>query len=241
MKEITFPYEEIIEYCKSESPKEACGIVILFKGGYKWIPCNNISTNPTNEFAIAPEDFANAEDMGEIVAIVHSHPNGSSTPSPNDVFCQKQHGVDWLIIGLKTENDIYWLKSEQKEIPLYGRKYIWHVQDCGSFIQDFYKQEFNINLPDFYRPEKFWEKGLEIYLDAYEKAGFYEIEMKELEYGDVILFALGTNITTHGAVYIGDNKIAHHLNGRLSCRDVLGKYYLDRATKFLRHKDMKNA
>lgn len=241
MANTTFPYEEIFEHCKQEKPNEACGIVVLFKGRYKWIPCENISQRPTTEFAISPLAFANAEDFGDIVAIVHSHPYGPSNPSGADIDCQKQQGIDWLIVSLdNTEPSIYWLKSEKKEQPLYGRKYVWHVQDCGSFIQDFYKQEFNITIPDFYRPERFWERGLEIYLDCYREAGFHEIEMKDLRYGDLVLMALGTSITTHGAVYIGNNKIAHHLNDRLSCRDVYGKYYMDRTTKCLRYKDELN-
>ena len=238
-----FPYDEITEHCKAEYPNEACGLIVIFKGRYKYVPCKNVSNTPEEDFIIPTFDYAYAEDLGEIVAIVHSHPKGSSKPSQTDIASQKAHGIDWLIIGLNNNSmvDMEWLKGERQEAPLYGRNYTWHINDCGSFIRDFYKQEFNIDVPDFYRPEKFWEQGLEIYLEAYSKAGFYDITFNELEYGDVILFALGTHITTHGAVYIGDNKIAHHLLGRLSCRDVLGKYYLDRATRFLRHKDMKNA
>lgn len=237
-----FPYDTIIEHCKAEYPKEACGLVVIFKGRYKYIPCKNVSNTPEQDFAIPTSDYAYAEELGEIVAIVHSHPTRDSSAGPTDMESQRVHGIDWLIIGMNNNEsiDMCWIKGEKVVLPLYGRTYMWHVNDCGSFIRDFYRQEFNIELPDFYRPEKFWEQGLEIYLDAYEKAGFHEIEFKDLEYGDVILFALGTTITTHGAVYIGDNKIAHHLLGRLSCRDVLGKYYLDRATRFLRHKDRNN-
>lgn len=235
-----FPYEQIINYCKEQKPKEACGIVIVVKGAYKFIPCRNIADNSTRDFAIAPADFANAEDNGEVVTIVHSHPSRDASPSPTDIAMQKHQGIDWLIVGLggAIESETCWLKSEKKEVPLYGRKYIWHVYDCGSFIRDFYWQEFNIELPDFYRPEKFWEQGLELYLDNYAAAGFTEISFEELKYGDLVVMALGTHITTHGAVYIGDNKIAHHLNGRLSCKDVFGRYYQARTTRYLRHKDM---
>lgn len=239
MADTTFPYEEIFEYCKQEKPNEACGLVVLFKGRYKWIPCENVSARKTQEFAISPLSFAEAEDFGEVVAVVHSHPYGPNTPSGADKECQKMNGIDWLIVGLEDVDNpsIYWLRNEQKKPPLYGRKYVWHVTDCGSFIRDFYKEEFGIDLPDFYRPEKFWEQGMEIYLDCYKEAGFYEIEMKDLKYGDLVLMALGTSITTHGAVYIENNRIAHHLNDRLSCRDVYGKFYVDRTTKCLRYKD----
>lgn len=236
-----FPYEEIIEHSKQESPREACGLVIILKGRYKYIPCTNAASPSSinDEFVISTKDYSAAEDMGEIVTIIHSHPLRDSSAGVSDIASQQKWGIDWLIVGLNggASVDMSWLRGDKKVLPLYGRTYTWHVNDCGSFIRDFYKQEFNIDIPDFYRPEKFWEKGLEIYLDSYEKAGFHTIPFSDLKYGDVILFALGTHITTHGAVYIGDNQIAHHYRGRLSCRDVLGKYYIDRATRFLRHKD----
>ena len=238
-----FPYDEIVEHCKKEYPKEACGLIVENKGRYEYIPCVNVADNPEQEFCIATPDFAKAEDKGEIVVFVHSHPAGTSKPGKTDKESHKRTKTDWLIVGLNdnTHTDFTWMNCVAKEdAPLYGRKYTWHVNDCGSFIRDFYKQEFNINLPDFHRPKNFWENGQEIYLDCYKKAGFHEITFEKLEYGDVILFTLGSSITTHGAVYIGDNKIAHHLRDRLSCKDVLGKYYLDRASKFLRHKDMNN-
>ena len=238
-----FPYEQIVEHCKSEYPKEACGLVIIYRGRYRYIPCKNIAGElATDEFCISTKDYSDAEDLGEVAAIVHSHPTRGASAGPTDIKSQARHGVDWLIVGLNslTSTDFYWLKGEKKKTELYGRGYVWQIADCGTFIRDFYTQEFGIDIPDFYRPPKFWEQGIELYLNSYEEAGFYPIEFKELEYGDVILFALGSSITTHGAVYIGDNKIAHHLSGRLSCKDVLGSYYLDRATKFIRHRDMNN-
>lgn len=238
-----FPYDVITEHCKNEYPKEACGLVIVVKGKYRYIPCENTAGDrTTEEFCISSEDWANAEDMGEVVTVVHSHPSRDASPGETDKLSQAQHGVDWLIVGLNnlSTTDFFWLKGEQKKLPLYGRKYVWHISDCYSFIRDFYNQEFSIDLPDFYRQEKFWQTKQELYLDGYEQAGFYPIEMRDLQYGDVILFNIGSEITTHGGVYVGDNKLAHHFNNRLSCVDVLGRFYLDRATKHLRHKDIEN-
>jgi len=237
-----FPYEQITLHCKEEYPKEACGIVSVVKGKYRYNLCTNISDTPQDDFCISPSEYAAIEDAGEIITIVHSHPKRDSSPSLTDKASHSKNGTDWLIVGLSRGEsvDFTWLRGERVVLPLYGRPYTWHVNDCGSFIRDFYNQEFGIELRDFHRPARFWEKGLEVYLNCYESAGFRSIEFQDLKYGDVILFAIGSSITTHGAVYIGDNKIAHHCNGRLSCKDVLGKYYLDRATRYLRHKDMEN-
>lgn len=240
---MNIPYDDIVEHCKSQYPKEACGLIVKMQNNYEYIPCRNSSPLELQEDEghISAMEWSEIEDKGEVVVIVHSHPKRDASPGQTDKVSQKRHGIDWLIVGLNNNQcvDFYWLTGEKVIQPLYGREYLWQVSDCGTFIRDFYQQEFNIYIPDFYRPPEFWKTRKEIYLDCYEKAGFYDIEFKDLEYGDVILFALGTTITTHGAVYLGGNTIGHHLAGRLSCKDVLGKYYLDRATKFLRHQDRK--
>lgn len=235
-----FPYKDIIEYCHSKAPEEACGIVIIFKGRYKWIPCQNVSTEDKRQsFAIAPSDFAAAEDEGDIIAIVHSHTECGANPSTTDVQSQRIHGIDWLIVGLNgdVENELYWLKSEQYTPPLYGRQYIWHVMDCGSFVRDFYAQEFGIEITDYYRKDKFWELGEQPYLSNYKALGFEEVAKKDMQYGDVLLMQIGsTDIATHAAIYIGDNKIAHHITDRLSCKDIYGQYYRDRTLTVVRHR-----
>lgn len=239
MDKTEFPYDEIISFCKEKAPHEACGVVSIVKGRYRWIPCTNVHHIPTEHFSISPIEYANAEDGGEVVAVVHSHPSSSASPSQADIESWKSDNVDWLIIGLENETpQTHWLRAAQEKKPLYGRKYVWGVNDCFSFLRDFYDQELDIKLNDFYRPEKFWEQGLELFLDNYLNEGFTTVEMKDLAYGDAVLMAIGTNISCHVAVYVGDNKIAHHLNGRLSCVDVYGQFYRDRTTLIGRHKDL---
>ena len=234
---VVFPMDDILKHCRDEHPKECCGVVIVNRGVYKYTPCHNVHTSPVDNFVISPLDYASAEDEGEIVTIVHSH-SDDVNPSKADIESQKAHGIDWLIVN--PNGDLYWLRGDKEEVPLYGREYVWHVYDCGSFIIDFYKQEFDIQLPDFYRPERFWEKGIEMYLNVYEKAGFIEVGLKDIQYGDVLLMTLGTTVACHAAVYLGNNVIGHHLNKRLSSRDIYGKWYMDRTVKCLRHRDKLN-
>jgi cell wall-associated NlpC family hydrolase len=44
-------------------------------------------------------------------------------------------------------------------------------------------------------------------------------------------------VPNHVAIYIGDNKILHHVQGRLSSRDVYGSYYQKVTAKILRHEN----
>jgi len=233
------PMEEIIEYCKSKFPEEACGLITIFKGRYKWNPCPNVySGDKQSYFAIHPLAYANAADTGEVVAVVHSHTIHPSVFSRTDRAFQKKQGIPWLLVGLQSPSpELVWLEGEVEVAPLYGRKYLWRAGDCYTFVKDWYMQEWGISIPDFERDEGFWKKGQEIYLENFAKAGFVEVPRHAMQKGDVLLMQVGGNITTHGAIYLDNNVIGHHLPGRLSSKDVLGQYYLDRITKVVRHKE----
>ena len=241
MTSTEFPEKEIIDYCKSKYPEEeACGIVVVVKGRYKFIPCKNIVTSHKDEnFAIHPLDYASAEDEGVIYAIIHSHVNQNAVFSYVDTEYQKKQGTPWFLVGL-LNGDVTtaWLKNPKQEQPLFGRKYIWQIYDCYSFIRDYYKEKYSIDLPDFYRDFEFWKSGKELYLENFMEAGFSEIPIEDMREGDVILLQLAGNVTSHGGIYINGNKIAHHINGRLSSIDIYGKFYQDRTTKVVRHKEL---
>ena len=230
---------EITTYCQSKLPEEACGLIILFKGRYKFIPCENVSQmNKQEYFAIHPLDYAAAEDKGTVCAVVHSHSSSGAVFSPWDVSSQAQSGLPWLLIGLGSGVEHAWLNNPKQHTTLFGRPYQWGVTDCYSFLQDWYAEEYGFELPDFQREYAFWEKGEELYLNNFASAGFVEVPKDSIQYGDGLLMQLANGVTSHGAVYVGNNQIAHHLNGRLSSKDVLGQFYSDRITKVVRHRDL---
>lgn len=241
-KRIKVNYAEIEEYLKSKFPLEGCGFILIVKGRLKFFPCENDSLSPQNNFSISPASFLAAEEVGEIYAVVHSHVKAPYTPSPADVASQKIHGYPWLVVGL-TDNGplISWLDNKKETPSLYGRQFIWGVFDCFTFIRDWYEQEYGIVIPAAKYVEKFWEKGEELYLDNFESAGFVEVSMSEIQYGDIVLLDLVGGVTSHAGVYLGNNTIAHHIEGRLSSRDCYGQFYIDRTTKIVRHKDRLNA
>ena len=229
---------EITTYCKSKFPEEACGVVILFKGRYKFIPCENVSLeDKTTHFAIHPLVYASICDRGQVCAIVHSHTQMGAVFSEHDIASQRMLGIPWLLIGLHDGKEEHaWLNNKKEVLDLYGREYQWHVTDCFTFVQDWYEREMGILIQDVQRQDKFWEKGQELYLDNFKAAGFVEVPRESMQYGDGLLLQLAGNVTSHAAVYLGNNLIGHHLNGRLSSKDVLGQYYLDRTTVVVRHR-----
>jgi cell wall-associated NlpC family hydrolase len=224
---------KFVEQAKAESPREACGLVIIKNGKQVYCPAKNLAKGSDN-FILDPLDYEKADTAGEIVAVIHSHPNMSAKPSQADLVACEGSGLPWFICGIPSEQWEY-IEPSGYIAPLVGRQWSHGVLDCYAIIRDWYAQEKNISLLDFERSDEWWKMGGNLYLDNFEKAGFKRITLEELSCGDVILMTVNSTVPNHGAIYLGDNMILHHVHGRLSTRDIFGGYWLKNAMVYLRY------
>lgn len=229
--------EAALSHAKEDLDNEVCGLVIVHKGQLRYQRCRNVAEHPEDNFIISAEDWVAADHLGEIVGIVHSHPRSQPLPSQADLVGCERSGLPWTIVNPRTEA-FHVFEPTGYEAPLYGREYCWGVLDCYSFVRDFYRTEYGLELRDYDRPEAFWEKGLDLYLDHFAEEGFYPIEAKNLMPGDAIIMNIASDIGNHAGVYLGNNMMAHHLYKRLSSRDVYGGYYRKHTLLCVRHKDL---
>ena len=226
--------EKILIHAKDEFPKESCGLIAIVKGRSRYFPCKNIADTPDEHFVLDPDDYIAVEQKGRVISVVHSHPKTNHAPSPADrVACEKS-GLSWHVVNPQTELFGY-CEPEGFELDYVGREFSHGIVDCYSMWKDFYKREFNIEMSEYERRDGWWDKGENLYLDNYEKEGMREIEIKDIQYGDIILMCLEASVPNHCAVYIGDGQILHHVMHRLSSRDVYGGYYQKATAKILRH------
>lgn len=86
--------QAILNHANQEKPRECCGFIV----SNAYVPCRNISTDP-DSFEIDPKDTVKAEYLGEIQAIVHSHPHGTSQASAMDKKQMTLHRKPWVIVG----------------------------------------------------------------------------------------------------------------------------------------------
>lgn len=235
------PYSEtvmrdIFDHASADSPRESCGVIVVRRGRHHYVRCRNVAQGD-NQFAIDADDYAYAEDYGDVVAIVHSHPGAPANPSQADLVGVEQTGLPWLIVGYPS---LTWTlnKPSGYVAPLIGREFVHGVLDCYSLIRDYYRQELGIQLQDFARAEKWWEKGDDLYRKHFSDAGFLHIRDPELRPHDVLLMQVGAPVPNHGAIYLGDNLILHHFMNRISGRDVYGGYWHKSTVMVVRHRDL---
>lgn len=226
--------EKALAHAKEEYPKEAVGLVHVIKGKNRYFKCQNLAETPDEHFILNPKDYLEAEKKGEIIAVVHSHPKTNPTPSPADKVACEASGLPWFIVNPNTET---WgeYKPEGWELPYVGREFSHGIVDCYSLVRDFYKREFKLQLNDYNRRDQWWEKGENMYLDNFAKEGFKETTLEQIAYGDLFLMQLESPVPNHAGIYLGDGVVLHHVQGRLSSRDVYGGYYQKVTAKVLKH------
>ena len=194
--------DDALNHAKEQDPMESCGLLLIEKGKEKYIRCNNLAANSEDQFILDPVDFANAEDRGEIKAIIHSHPVTSPEPSEADKVACEKSGYEWFIVQPRL-NTWSGCKPCGYKAPLIGRKWVWGVNDCWSLCRDWYAKEYNIELKDWDRPndpDEFVKNPM--FNDCYVKTGYRELLPDEdLEKGELLLMAISSSGLNHIGVY----------------------------------------
>lgn len=234
--------QDIRTHAVNEYPREACGLLVVIKGKQRYLPCRNIAESYAENFVLHPEDYAKAEDLGEIIAVVHSHPDVPNRPSEADKVACGRGTVPWLIISVNRDgdtSDIACYEPEGYEAPLVGRQFAHGVLDCYTLIRDYYERELKIQLLEFERADNWWNKGDDLYMQHYADTGFEPIK-GEVKKHDVIIMQIRSPVPNHAGVYIGDGQILHHMYGRLSTRDVYGGWFQEVTRCIIRHREVKS-
>ncbi|NDJ60985.1 MAG: M67 family metallopeptidase [Chloroflexi bacterium] len=99
--------QAMIEHARTESPREACGLIAGRRGqATQIVQIANIAANPQHQYYMDEAALGKAlvgfERQGvALLGIYHSHPNGDPIPSPTDIRHAAYPGTPYLIIGLK--------------------------------------------------------------------------------------------------------------------------------------------
>jgi len=233
---VDFPLEQAREHAEGCYPMEAAGLFVERPDGHvEFFPCG--MSGRANQFAIPPHKWLEAEQKGRIAGVFHTHVNEPPLPSEWDCASLEAWGLPWVIMSVPAmEHAQFEPQGGKAPRPLLGRRFSHGTADCYGLIRDYYSK-LGIFLPDFQREERWWERGGNLYLDNYAKAGFVRVKNEGPHLHDVLLMQINSKVPCHGAIYIGDNRLLHHLEGQLSARAVWGDFYRKATTHIFRHKD----
>ncbi|MNO46262.1 NlpC/P60 family protein [compost metagenome] len=239
----------IRSHAAAEYPRECCGVIVATGRRRRYVRCRNIASQPSEEFRLHPEDYAAAEDLGQVVAIAHSHPDATSQASSHDLALCEASGLPWHILSWP-EGDLRTI-TPQGHTPLLGRPFVHGVWDCWQVCADWYQREWGLEFESFAREDGWWEQadGPSLYEQHFEAAGFHPVTQPQR--GDLIVMQIGhTYHPNHAGIYLGGDPslpgedsvvvgpgpfLLHHLYRRPSEIIVYGGNWQERARLVLRH------
>lgn len=227
--------ENVVEAAQAHAlqsyPQESCGLVV----GGEYLPCENVADLPEEDFSIRDQIVMPYIVAGTLQAVIHSHPVKAifapSDPSVRDMIGQISAQVPWGIID--TDGEVvtapYWFGDITLDTPLLGVEFHHGVQDCYTAIRKWYWQTRGIKLKDFPRQGMWWCEDENLYVDNFAKAGFFIVDICDIQDGDVVLGKIKSEVINHAGIYLdnsvdGCGLVYHHLPGRLSRRESAGPW-----------------
>lgn len=230
--------EAIMNHGRLEYPREACGVVVSGPDGVCYLRCRNTAEG-TDSFKMHTDDIITAASYGTVMVIVHTHPNAGPEFSPQDKRSCKASGIPWLVVSIPDGSTTYMDPKATPPLPLLGRQFEYGVTDCYSIVQDYFQETHGVSL---WRPDSdwaWWDKGIDLYTDHYEQAGFVKLESNEqVKPSDVILMCVRSSVPNHAAVFLAGDMILHHMPHRLSGRTQYGGYWKSVTHSVYRHRTL---
>ena len=226
--------EELVKHATKEFPKEACGVFLFRNNNMNYVPCKNIALNPKEDFECSLEASMLEDDGSVIIAVFHSHTNGNNDLSPTDIIAMNSCQLPYVMFS--TTSDTFVIEMPKTErIPYKGRQYVGGIQDCYTLVRDYYSAEYNIVLKEFFRCDRWWDRGMDVLTEShFKEAGFKEVSLQDIKVGDVIVMQMGKK-NDHLGIYLGNQRFLHHCYNRLSCEDMYGGVWLKHTTSIQRY------
>lgn len=236
---LTASIQGFIKAHSLESENEVCGLIIIKDGYYEVIKCNNISDDPENHFIIDYNDYINASEKGEIIATYHSHNDQNkdrfNSLSLFDIEQAKKNNLIYIMYYVP-RGTFSVIDPKDSNSKYTGRQFEIGVTDCFTLLRDFYLDELNIAITNYSRTSDWQSINKNLIEDTFVMEGFEVV--KDLEYGDVLLFSKSkTSPAEHIGIYIGNNLYLHHSNFENSNVTYYSEFYKRQTKYIIRHKD----
>ncbi len=233
LKKITDTFKE---HARKNPTIEVCALVVQAGRKQQLRVCTNSHPEPGEHFRINSEEWADAEDAGAIIAVLHSHPGEGARPipSPRDIQQCNATGVTW---GIYAPDCDEYAEIKPEKPSLIGRPFILGSDDCWGLIMAWHEKQ-GIKLSDWRVDYPWWEDQYpdNLYQENWYAEGFREA--KEAP-GCVVIMQVYANKWNHAGIITEDGQLLHHLYDHPSAVvPYRAGYFRDRTVLCLRHKDL---
>jgi len=242
---------KIKEHAVKDYPNECCGLLYFKNNLLHTFPAQNIAHDKVNEFSINPKDYLKASQKRKIIGIYHSHCVQDNSFSELDK--QVSHRLNLKnIVYIYKQNKFEEYCPENYFSKYTDKKFLINKSDCLTIIEDYYKEEFGLEIFHYDRNEN-WDKNYKEFIDnklSYfttsknfdeflTKENFIKIQtIQEAKKHDLIIFKYLDNYPSHFGIYLGNDYILHQPRNRSSLIEKISNPEKRRIYCFARHKQL---
>lgn len=224
---------EVIALARATPEVEICGLFYLRDGAHI-LPCRNMAADPTHDFAIDPQDYIRAHQLGPILGVYHSHPTSASF-SEHDLAAAEHYALPLYLYSLPDGQWSEFIPSSYVR-PLEGAAFQWGFSDCYGSLRAYCRQNCGVYLSDYDRDETFTDTGGHVIMERFEHEGFVRMSgIGEVRKDDALVFE-SRALPHHVGIFVGSSRFFHHPLNALSHIDPLDGGWLKRLKCVLRHK-----
>lgn len=216
-------------YAKSHPTEEVCALVSLKNNVQKLHLVRNAASDRRNSFLLDLVGHTSVEDSilgsgGELIAVLHSHVYSGPELSSLDSCAMEDSNLMWAIYSVSKDTWGFYT-GPQYCAPLLGREYIAGKQDCYTLVQDWIRQEYGKNLPNFDRDDKWWKNPNKNIIEEHMRGVGLSLVGGCLRRGDILLLSMARKKIDHLAIYEGGGVILHQVDGHPSKREIYSEVY----------------
>jgi proteasome lid subunit RPN8/RPN11 len=227
-------FAQIAAQAEASPAREICGFLLLDgKGSLEAVEVPNVSSDP-EKWQIHPSKYLENKNTGRLIATYHSHWSSSEQPTAADLKSSNVSDLPMFIYSTQTKNFSFY-RSMASMNPFENRMFICGIQDCVSLAVDYYQVNWGVKLPFVVRTPAVIESGFpnihSLVKDLMEK-----VSPSSIKKDDLLTFAISSpnGVENHVAIYLGDGRILHQLQGRESCVQNLSESWQKRVVNALR-------
>lgn len=216
-----------------DSPRECCGFIVYNaeKQRQEIFRCRNIASNSIDFVQIDSREYLFAKEVGEILYFYHSH---KTKPKLSDFDSQQKefNELNYIVYVIETD-EFVGIDKQSKYIKYTNIPFKIGKSDCYNLVQDFYKNELNIVLPNIFpdRKQNWLKESKDFIKENIKNSNFFIVGDRSLNKFDLIVMDFSNN-QWHFGVYLDDNLILHHNFKKKSSIDNYDENY-KKITKYV--------